>query len=295
MLASMMPEFAPETSTLPTLGILAGGGELPVRLVEACKHQGRSYFILGFEGAVDAELLEGEPHARVRIGAIGESLHHLHEAGVKELVLAGRLKRPSLATLRPDGTGAKLLARLGKSFFSGDNSLLSAVVDYLEEEGFTVVGADDVLKNLLAPPGLIGRIAPSKDAQKDIETGVRIAHAVGELDIGQAVIVQQGYVIGVEAAEGTDELIARCGKLKRNVPHGGVLVKVKKPTQERRVDLPTIGVKTVENIANAGFAGIAIEAGGALILDRQGVALKADALGVFVLGFSLNPADNEKD
>lgn len=291
----MADSTAPQDEPLPTLGILAGGGELPARLVEACRNQGRDYFILGFEGAVDAELLEGEPHARVRLGAIGDSLHYLHEAGVKELVMAGRLKRPSLATLRPDGTGAKLLARLGKSFFSGDNSLLTAVISYLEEEGFTVIGADQVLQRLLAPQGLIGRISPNKDAQKDIETGVRIGHAVGELDIGQSVIIQQGYVLGVEAAEGTDELITRCGALKRNVPHGGVLVKIKKPSQERRVDLPTIGVKTVENIAAAGFAGIAVEAGGALILDRQGVALKADALGVFVIGFSMGDVPAEEN
>lgn len=283
---------APATPTqqdepLPTLGILAGGGDLPAQLVAACRNQGRDYFIIGFEGAVDGKLLEGEPHARVRLGAIGESLHHLREAGVKELVMAGRLKRPSLASLRPDTTGAKLLARLGKSFFSGDNSLLTAVVEYLEEEGFHVIGADDVLGQLLAPPGLIGRIAPSKEAQKDIEVGVRIAHAVGELDIGQAVVVQQGYVLGVEAAEGTDGLIARCGDLKRDIPYGGVLVKVKKPSQERRVDLPTIGVETVRQVAQAGLSGIAVEAGGALILDRQGVALKADALGVFVLGFTV--------
>lgn len=283
-----MPDFFAPENEQPTLGILAGGGELPARLVEACKAQGRPYFIIGFEGAVDDALLAGEPHAKVRLGAIGESLHYLHEAGAKELVMAGRLKRPSLATLRPDGTGAKLLARLGKSFFSGDNSLLTAVIDYLEEEGFAVIGADDVLSDLLAPQGLLGRIAPSKEAQKDIEVGVRIGHAVGELDIGQSVIIQQGYVLGVEAAEGTDELIKRCGLLKRNVPHGGVLVKVKKPSQERRVDLPTIGKKTVESIAEAGFAGIAVEAGGALILDQKGVALKADALGVFVLGFSMN-------
>lgn len=284
----------PDETSFPTLGILAGGGELPLRLVEACEAQGRPYFIIGFEGAVDASLLENRPHARVRLGAIGESLHHLHEAGAQQLVMAGRLKRPSLANLRPDGTGAKLLARLGKSFFAGDNSLLTAVVEYLEEEGFTIIGADDVLSNLLAPPGLLGRIAPGKEAQKDIESGARIAHAVGELDIGQSIIIQQGYVLGVEAAEGTDELITRCGLLKRNVPHGGVLIKVKKPSQERRVDLPTVGVKTVENIARAGFAGIAVEAGGTLILDRQGVALKADALGVFVLGFSVEKSPQKE-
>lgn len=276
-----------QDETLPTLGILAGGGDLPQRLIDACREQGRPYFILGFEGAVDSTILEDQPHARVRIGAIGESLHHLHEAGVKELVMAGHVKRPSIASLRPDGTGAKLLARLGKSFFSGDNSLLTAVVEYLEEEGFRVIGADDVLHKLLAPQGLIGRIAPTKEAQRDIETGVKIAHAIGELDIGQAVVVQQGYVLGVEAAEGTDGLIARCGELKRNIPYGGVLVKVKKPTQERRVDLPTIGIETVRMVAQAGLSGIAIEAGGALVLDRQAVALKADALGIFIIGFTL--------
>lgn len=289
-----MSDTAPQDEPLPTLGILAGGGDLPLRLMNACREQGRPYFLLGFEGAVDPTILEGEPHARVRLGAIGDALHHLREAGVKDVVMAGRIKRPSLASLRPDGTGAKLLARLGKSFFSGDNSLLAAVVDYLEEEGFRVIGADDVLHQLLAPQGLVGRIAPTKEAQRDIEVGVRIAHAVGELDIGQAVVVQQGYVLGVEAAEGTDGLIARCGELKRNIPYGGVLVKVKKPTQERRVDLPTIGIETVRMVAQAGLAGIAIEAGGAIILDRQAVALKADALGVFVIGFTMG-VDSEKE
>ena len=283
----MKPDPAITEQHQPKLGILAGGGALPALMVDACKAQGRDYFILGFEGAAEQELLDGEPHARIRLGAIGDAIKVLRSEGVEELVMAGKLKRPSLAALRPDATGAKLLARLGGAFLAGDNSLLSGVIDYLEEEGFHVIGADDVLHQLLAPQGLIGRIPPSKDAQKDIAAGVKIAHAVGELDIGQAVIIQQGYVLGVEAAEGTDELIARCEHLRRNFPYGGVLVKVKKPGQERRADLPTIGVETVRAIAEAGFAGIAVEAGGTLIIDRKGVALKADALGVFVVGFSL--------
>lgn len=270
----------------PKLGILAGSGDVPRMLIEACRNEEREFFVLGFEGAVTSAELADVPHAMIRLGAIGEALKILKQHEVKELVMAGRLKRPSLATLRPDAGGAKLLAKLGASFFSGDNTLLSSVVDYLEEEGFRVVGADDVLSHLLMPEGLLGRIAPTKDAQGDIPVGVKIAHAVGELDIGQAVIVQHGYVLGVEAAEGTDALIARCSDYKRNSPHGGVLIKVKKPSQERRVDLPTIGTDTVENIARAGFAGIAAEAGGALIIDRQAVKLKADALGVFVLGFT---------
>lgn len=274
-------------SSPPKLGILAGGGDLPRRLIEACKEQGREYFVLGFDGAVDAETLEGNPHARARLGALAENLNYLHEAGVKDLVMAGRMKRPSFASLRPDAKGAKLLARIGGSFFSGDNSMLSAMVNYLEEEGFRVIGADDVLHQLLAPKGLIGRISPVKDAQADIAQGVKLAHKIGELDIGQALVIQQGYVLAVEAAEGTDELIARSSALRRQIPYGGVVVKVKKPTQERRVDLPTIGPATIDAIAKAGFSGIAVEAGGVLILDRKAVALKADALGVFVLGFSV--------
>lgn len=278
--------MTPDT-TLPKLGILAGGGELPLRLIEACIAQNRPYFVLGFEGAADKEALGNALHAQVRLGAIGEALDTLKAADVKELVLAGRIKRPSLANLRPDSTGAKLLAKIGASFFSGDNSLLTSVVGYLESEGFTVVGADQILKQLVAPKGLIGRIAPNRDAVRDIEIGVKIVQAIGELDIGQAAVIQHGYVLGVEAAEGTDELVARCAHLRRNSPYGGVLVKAKKPSQERRVDLPTIGVTTVEQAALAGLAGIAIEAGGALILDRQGVALKADTLGLFIVGFSL--------
>lgn len=275
----------------PKLGILAGEGDLPQLLVDACKQEGREYFIIGFDGAASPTLLEGEPHARVRLGAIGESLGILKREKVGELVMAGRLKRPSLAALKPDAGGAKLLAKVGGKFFAGDNSLLAAVVSYLEDEGFTVIGADDILSHLLAPKGLIGRVPPPKDAGHDIETGVKIAHAIGELDIGQAVVIQQGYVLGVEAAEGTDALIERCGELKRPIPYGGVLVKVKKPSQERRVDLPTIGVATVEAVARAGLSGIAVEAEGALVIDRKGVALKAEALGIFVVGFSLGKTD----
>lgn len=281
-----------EAVSLRKLGILAGGGDLPRRLIEACIVQGRDYFILGFDGAVDAETLEGHPHARARLGALAENLNFLHEAGVQDIVLAGRMKRPSIASLRPDAKGAKLLAKVGTKFFSGDNAMLTAVIDYLEEEGFRVIGVDDVLQELLAPKGLLGRIAPTKEAQQDITQGVKIAHAVGELDIGQALVIQQGYVLGVEAAEGTDGLIERCGYLRRNIPYGGVLVKVKKPTQERRADLPTIGAATIEAIAKAGFAGIAVEAGGVLVLDRRAVALKADALGIFVIGFSLDSASS---
>jgi UDP-2,3-diacylglucosamine hydrolase len=268
------------------LGIVAGKGDLPRRLIQACQRKQRPFLILAIHGETDPDLVEGLPHIWFPIGAIGKAIASCHDAGVTQVVMAGRIERPPLKGLMPDAAGARLLARLGRSLFAGDNRLLSTVVSFLEEEGIEVVGVEDVLDNILMPEGPIGRNLPDKESVTDIEFGVKVAKEIGRLDIGQAVIVQHGYVLGVEAVEGTDALIARCEGLKM-VPKGGVLIKVCKPDQEKRVDLPTIGVKTVENIAKAGFAGIAAEAGKSLIIGRDLVERRANELGVFVIGFSL--------
>ncbi|MBY0406966.1 MAG: UDP-2,3-diacylglucosamine diphosphatase LpxI [Rickettsiales bacterium] len=273
-----------ETAPLPVLGIVAGGGRLPQQLIECCRAQGREFFVVGLEGFADKDMLQGLPHATVRLGAVGESLAHFRRAGATELVLAGRVKRPSIVSLRPDMVGAKLLARLGQAFFSGDDALLKAVIAFLEDEGFSVVGADSIMASLLAPVGVMGNISPDALAEADIAQGLKVALALGALDVGQAVIVEHGYVLGVEAAEGTDALIERCAKLKRVSGKGGVLVKLKKPGQDARADLPSVGPDTVEKLAAAGFSGIAVEAGGSLILDQQAMLTRADALGLFVAG-----------
>lgn len=267
------------------LGIVAGGGSLPLQLIACCRNSGRAFFVLALEGVADMTALKDVPHAQVRLGAVGESLAILKEAGAKELVLAGQVKRPSLASLRPDMAGAKLLARLGAAFFSGDDTLLKAVIVFLEEEGFRVVGADDVMAGLLAPLGVLGIVQPDAQAEADIAQGVIAACALGAQDVGQAAIVEHGEVLGVEDAEGTDALIGRCAALKRE-KRGGVLVKMKKPGQERRVDLPSIGLETVEKLAAAGFCGIAVESGASLILDQEKTLARADALGLFIIGVS---------
>lgn len=278
-------QLTPENTTL---GIIAGSGELPRLLMRACNEIGRPYFVLALQDAADEETIAeaGDAHAPIRLGAIGKALDTLRAHGAYELVLAGKVTRPKISTLRPDMKGAKLLARIGSQLLSGDNELLSSIVAFLEEEGFRVCGADDVMRDLLAPEGMIGTIYPDKRAQSDIEIGARMARAIGALDIGQAVIVQNGQILGVEAVEGTDALIRRCEPLKLE-PTGGVLVKTKKPQQEKRVDLPTIGLATVERVAACGFAGIAVEAGASLIINRREVARRADALGIFIVGFSI--------
>jgi UDP-2,3-diacylglucosamine hydrolase len=264
------------------LGVVAGGGELPLRVIEAARTLSRPIFVLALEGLADRAVVAGAPHAWVRLGAAGEGFRLLHEAGVEEVVLAGAVRRPSLASLRPDWRAAKFFARVGLKAL-GDDGLLRAVIGELEGEGFRVVSVEDLLADTLAPEGAIGRHRPTPEHQSDIARGIEVARALGALDIGQAVVVQQGMVLGVEAIEGTDALIARAGALQRE-GQGGVLVKTAKPAQERRADLPTIGSLTVVAAAEANLSGIAVEAGSTLLLGRAAIAAAADARGLFVVG-----------
>ncbi len=269
----------------PKLGIIAGQGVLPGRIIDLCRRIGREFFVVALNGQTDPAIVTATPHVWTRLGAAQQAINKLREARVEEVVLAGPVTRPSLAALRPDWRGARLLSRLARSGL-GDDGLLSAVVQELEGEGFRVVGADEILCDMVAVEGLYSASSPDQQARADIETGIKVARALGELDVGQAVVVQQGAVLGVEAIEGTDALIARCGGLRRDGP-GGVLVKLKKPSQERRVDLPTVGERTVSAAAAAGLRGIAIQAGATLIIDPDAVIQRAGATGLFVIAITV--------
>ena len=267
------------------LGIVAGNGALPRRLIENCRAAGRPVFVLALEGEADQATVAGVPHAWCRLGAAAAGLDLLHANAVIDLVLAGGVRRPSLSALRPDWRAAKFFARIGYRAL-GDDGLLSAVVKELEREGFHVIGAEELLaSDDLLPEGPLGRSEPSAQARADIEHGLRLARAIGALDIGQAVVVQQGLVLGVEAVEGTDGLLRRCAGLRREGP-GGVLVKAAKPGQERRVDRPTIGPQTVVLAAAAGLQGIAAEAGMTIVVDRGEIVRAADLAGLFVVGIA---------
>lgn len=267
------------------LGIIAGKGSLPGRIIDNCRRQGREVFVLAFEDATDPGILQDVPYEYVRLGAVGHALELFRNADVEQVVMAGRIERPSIADLRPDWKGTQLLARIGTSLFSGDDKVLRTVVEFFEEEGFEILGVEQVLDDVLATEGPLGNVYPDKQAQADIARGVEVAKAIGALDVGQAVMVQRGCILGVEAVEGTDKLIHRCAELKI-AERGGVLVKVSKPGQERRVDLPTIGIHTIHALADAGFAGVAVEAGNSLVLDRREVIMQANQLGLFVVGFT---------
>ncbi|MGH7002462.1 MAG: LpxI family protein [Alphaproteobacteria bacterium] len=279
----------PAAKTLPKLAIIAGGGELPALVIQACRESGQPFFVLALEGQADPAQIGDAPHFWCRLGAAAEGEKILRANGTEEVVFVGKVRRPSLKELRPDWRALKVVVKATVRAL-GDDGLLRAIVREFEASGAKVRAPHELLSNLLAVEGAYGRVKPDRQARIDIARGVAVAKAIGGLDIGQAAIVQQGVVIGLEAIEGTDELIARCGPLQREGTRG-VLVKVPKPGQERRIDLPAIGADTVEKIAKAGLGGIAVEAGGALVIDRAKVAARADALGVFVVGVAATSAD----
>jgi UDP-2,3-diacylglucosamine hydrolase len=267
----------------PRLGVLAGSGPLPQQVVGAARQAGREVFVVAFEGETEPAAVDGVPHQWVSLGAVGRALGALHAARSEEVVMIGPVRRPSFATMKLDWRGMQLVGKLGLRAGLGDDRLFQVIVGELEAEGFRVIGADEVMATLLAPAGLLTRAAPDQAAERDIALGIDVARRLGELDVGQAVVVQHGLVLGVEAVEGTDQLLARCAGLRRDSA-GGVLVKLKKPGQERRADLPTIGPATVAAAAAAGLAGMALHAGNCLVIEQPQVIALADRHGLFVIG-----------
>ncbi len=268
---------------MSALGILAGGGPFPGQVAQAATRAGRDVFIIAFEDHAEPAVIGGFPHEFVRVGAAGKILSLLRQHGCRDLVLVGPVRRPSMLDLRPDAEGLRIMSRIGRAAFSGDDGLLAAVVRVLADEGFRVLGAHDVIAEALGSEGQLGAVAPDDTALADIARGRAVVRALGSVDVGQACIVQQGIVLAVEAIEGTDAMLARAAALARPGP-GGVLVKLVKPGQERRADLPTIGPRTVENAADAGLRGIAYEAGGTMLTDSAACIAAADRRGVFLLG-----------
>jgi DUF1009 family protein len=267
------------------LGIIAGGGPLPRRVADAARAAGRPVAVVVLEGHGEPAAWAGYPHVVLRFGLAARMLAWLKGQGVRQLVLSGHVTRPSFLSLRPDADSVRLAVRIGRRAFGGDDELLTTVLAVLREEGFEPIGAQQVLEGLLAPAGLLTRAAPDAEAMADIARGVRVVRALGAVDVGQGAVVQQGLVLAVEAIEGTDAMLARAGGLRREGP-GGVLVKLVKPGQDRRVDLPTLGPPTVAGAAAAGLRGIAFEAEGCILAERQAMIAAADAAGLFLLGLA---------
>ena len=266
------------SQSLIKTAIIAGGGSLPVRLVEACKQNNRIPYVIGFKG----QDVEAPIDFEVGIASAGKIIKKMHDENIQDVIFVGAIKRPSFSELKPDLRGAKLIAQIGLKSL-GDDGLLKFITKELEQEGFRVLGVHEVLDEILIKKGLVTKTKPDDQARVDIERGVEVATTLGALDVGQSVVVQQGLVLGVEAIEGTDALIRRAGDLKK-AGVGGVLVKMKKPQQDQRLDLPTIGLKTIENALNAGLRGIAVKGEETLVVELEEMVELADKNKFFIIG-----------
>ena len=277
------------------LGIIAGGGELPVALAEHCAAEGRPYFVARVAPFAD-EKLAAHPGAAHGLGAMGGRIEAMKQAGVDAIVLIGQVPRPDFRSLDLDDGARAMLPALMQAAPQGDDALLRALLSEHERVGFRVLGAEDVMGALLAAEGAWGKHAPTPAHLKDIMKAAQVAAMTGAFDIGQGVVVCDGLVLAVEAQEGTDAMLRRVADLPaalRGEPRArrGVLVKRPKPIQDRRIDLPTIGVRTIDAAAAGGLAGVAVEAHGALAVRRDEVIALADGLGLFLYGFTRAEAD----
>jgi UDP-2,3-diacylglucosamine hydrolase len=272
------------------LAILCGGGAFPLEVAGEARRSGREPFLVGVVGATDAAI-EAYPHVWIRMGEVGKLFAALKGRAIAEMVMIGAITRPEFTDLRLDWGAVKRAAGLAQLFRRGDNGLLAGLAAIFEREGVHIVGAHEVAPRLLAPVGPIGARAASAEDEADIALGARLLEALSSFDAGQSAVVAAGRIVAIEAAEGTDAMLARVAEMRssgrlRFAGPAGVLVKAPKRGQDLRLDMPAIGPKTIEGAAKAQLKGAAVAAGQVLILERELCVREADAAGVFVAGFA---------
>lgn len=277
-------------AALKKLGLIAGGGDLPKYVLAGAKEQGVNVFTIILSDFAKAEDYPENSQA-FRLGDFGKLLKRLSQENVDSVCFAGIVKRPDFKTLRPDLGGVKYLPGVIAAAAKGDDALLRHVSSIFEGKGMPLIAPQEFCDGLLAPLGPLGKHDILEAHKMDAAQARTIAREIGRLDIGQGAVVAHGLVLAVEAAEGTDAMLSRISSLPDNIigresARAGVLAKIIKPTQDTRMDLPTIGVSTVRAASIAGLAGIVVEAEKAFIIDKAEVARVADELGLFVVGLS---------
>jgi DUF1009 family protein len=238
-------------------------------------------FILDLDGAA-GEWAAAYPGARVSLGQVGRALDLLRESGCDAIVMAGGLTRPSLARTRFDRKGLSMLPKVARLFHRGDDGLLAGVARLFEEEGFRVLGAEELLPGSLAGQGSMAGDPPP---MAEIERGGAILDALAPFDIGQAVVIEEDRCLAVEGTEGTAAMLTRVAALRAGRDRGGVLVKMPKRGQDARIDRPAIGPDTIRAAAAARLSGIAVAAGGVIVLERAETERLAREMGIFLYGF----------
>jgi DUF1009 family protein len=271
------------------VGLIAAGGVMPFAVADSLIARGIDPVLFALKGACDSVNVQRFRHHWIFLGQLGKAEKLFRAENCRDLVFIGSLVRPALSEIRLDWATVRAIGRVWAAFRGGDDHLLSGIGRILEQDGFRMVGIKDVAPDLLMPAGCITRAAPDESAGADIARGREVLRALSPFDIGQAAIVIDGHVVGVEDIEGTDGLLARVARLRaegriRAKAARGVLVKAPKSGQDLRFDLPTMGPRTVEGAAAAQLAGIAVIAGNTIVVEPQIMTDAADAAGLFVTG-----------
>ena len=267
------------------VGLLAGSGKMPVQIIKSCRERGIDIYVVGLLPFAEEVTFADVPYTMAKLGEAGKMLKAFKNNGVTDIVMAGGIKRPSFKELIPDWEGAKILAKLSIKKM-GDDGMFRAVMDEIESRGFKVRGIEEVVPEMMFHEGIYGSVKPSSDDMDDIERGVVVAEALGRVDVGQAVVVQEGMVLAVEAVEGTDMMLSRASIVKKQ-GKPPIMVKIKKPGQDTRTDMPAIGIQTIEQLKKYGIGGIAVEAGGILLIEKEEVIKLANESGIFLIGLKV--------
>ena len=271
------------------LALVCGGGSLPLAVADHVAARGRRVVLFPVRGAAAADDFAKRPHHWLYPGQLGRFSRLARSAGCSDVVFIGWLVRPALWQIRPDLTALMLLPRIAAAFRGGDDHLLTGMARIVEDCGFRLRGAHEVAPEILVPIGALTRRVAVERELADVTLGLEYLQATSPFDVGQAVVVADRHVLAAEAAEGTDGMLARVAELRKGgrirAPRGtGVLVKAPKRGQDRRLDLPSIGPQTVENVVNAGLGGIAVTAGNTITAEPARLVQAADAAGIFVVG-----------
>ena len=271
------------------VGLIAGGGVMPFAVADSLNARGIDCVLFALKGACDPKGAQRFRHHWISVGQLGRAEKLFRAENCRNLIFIGSLVRPGLSEIRLDWTTLRALGRIWAAFRGGDDHLLSGIGRLLEQDGFRMLGIKDVAPELLMPQGCLTRKTPDESAAADIVKGRDVLRALSPFDIGQAVVVIEGHVVGVEDIEGTDGLLARVARLRaerriRARAARGVLVKAPKSGQDLRFDLPTVGPRTVEGAAAASLAGIAAVAGNTVVVEPQTMVEAADAAGLFIRG-----------
>ncbi|AYD01393.1 UDP-2,3-diacylglucosamine diphosphatase LpxI [Neorhizobium sp. NCHU2750] len=280
---------APGVAHKGRLAIIAGRGLLPLRIAEAARAGGEDPFIIALKDEA-SHPFDGFETISLGVGNLADIEKSFKQKGVGRVVMSGGVvRRPDWRDIRPTFKTILKMPSVVRTLLShGDDTVLQMVIQLIEAMGCEVVGAHDIAPGLLARIGPLGRMSPAGDDLRDIDKATEAARMLGHLDIGQGAVSVGGRVIALEGVEGTDSMLQRVASLRAegriSARRRGVLVKLCKPQQDMRADLPTIGPSTIENAAKAGLAGVAVEAGGALVLEEEAVIAAADAAGIFVCG-----------